>query len=432
MRFVLANRLMVHVGGTEAHLLTVGEHLQRLGHEVVIYAPELGPYSDHVRRCGIDVMGELRELPAECDVVLAQDTIVAYDMAERYPSAQYVYRVCGDVHDFQLPPQLKQIVDLIVVLSDRYARVVEGCAIKAHLLRMRVPVDVDRLSPLGGIRERPRRAVMLGNYPDRYELVKEAWERQGIEVVQVGHVEGADESYDVANAVADVDIVVAKGRAALEAMACGRAVYVYDTFGGDGWVTPALYPVLEADNFAGLATDRVISSTDLTHDFAGYNQEMGIANRDLILQHHNARDHVIELLAALDDGRVNERQTAPFRELARLTALQWSWHEVARSHQVTTREVWERLVRSEREASEALQVATRAEQERTDALNALQTVTRTEHELVEALAHTQGVERKLVKTVAQIDAMRKTRAWRLATLFWRLKRRFGQDTRSRQ
>ena len=52
------------------------------------------------------------------------------------------------------------------------------------------------------------------------------------------------------------DIVVAKARAALEAMSCGRAVYLYDQFGGDGWVTPDNYPAFEADHFAGQATPR--------------------------------------------------------------------------------------------------------------------------------------------------------------------------------
>ena len=59
-------------------------------------------------------------------------------------------------------------------------------------------------------------------------------------------------------ALENADIVVGKSRAALDAMACGRAVYLYDMFGGDGWVTPDTYAAMEADQFAGQATDRVI------------------------------------------------------------------------------------------------------------------------------------------------------------------------------
>src|SRR4051794_40487773 len=113
---------MTLAGGTEVHLVTIGVELMRLGHEAVIYSPELGPYADHARRCGLEVTDELRRLPAECDVVFAQDTLVVYDLVARYPDAVSVFRICGDVFDFQSPPQLDGVVDLAVVLSERYAR----------------------------------------------------------------------------------------------------------------------------------------------------------------------------------------------------------------------------------------------------------------------------------------------------------------------
>ena len=227
---------MTIAGGTEVHLVTVGAELLRLGHEVVIYSPELGPFADHARQRGIDVVDELRELPAECDVVLAQDGIVVYDLAERYPRALNVFRICGDIFDFQSPPQVEGIVDLVVVL-ERAVRAARARPARSSLrcCRLRVPVDIDRLAPMGTIRARPRRAVILGNYPDRIQAVREAWERRGIEVSQVG---GAQQRFDIAAALENADIVVGKSRAAVDAMACGRAVYLYDMFGGDGWVTP--------------------------------------------------------------------------------------------------------------------------------------------------------------------------------------------------
>ena len=119
-------------------------------------------------------------------MVLSQDTLVVYDLAERYPSAFHVFRVCGDTYDFQLPPQLDRVVDLIVVLSDRYQRLARACAADVPVLRLRVPIESDRLAPVAPIRVRPRRAVLLGNYPDRDELVCDAWGRQGVEVRRIG------------------------------------------------------------------------------------------------------------------------------------------------------------------------------------------------------------------------------------------------------
>jgi hypothetical protein len=412
MRFVLGNRLMTGAGGTEIHLVTVGEELLRLGHEVVAYAPEVGPFADFARDRGIAVIDRVRELPAECDVVFAQDSIVVYDLVERYPGAFTVFRICGDVYDFQSPPQVEGMVDLVVVLSDRYERLARACAVETPVLRLRIPVDIDRLVPIGDIRVRPGRAVVLGNYGDRIEVVREAWERCGIEVVQVG---GAKQRFDIAAALEGTDIVVAKSRAALDAMACGRAVYLLDTFGGDGWVTPEAYPALEADHFAGLATERVIDSAELERDLQAYRSDMGKVNRDLVVQHHRARDHVIELLAALDVQTKLERPAAPLRELARLTALQWSWERSARDGQAAQAHLYDRLLLSE-------QAAAAANRERAELHERL---VRTELLAADATANADRLRLEAGSRTAEVDGLRAqleaiqgTRAWRVCNRYW--------------
>jgi hypothetical protein len=394
VRFVLANRLMNLAGGTEVHLVTVGAELLRLGHEVVIYSPELGPFAEHARERGIAVVDQLRELPADCDVVLAQDGIVVYDLAERYPRALSVFRICGDVFDFQSPPQVEGVVDLVVVLAERYARLARACAVKSPVARLRIPVDIHRLVPVGTIRARPRRAVILGNYPDRIHVVREAWERRGIEVSQIG---AAQQRFDIAAALESADIVVGKSRAAVDAMACGRAVYVYDTFGGDGWVTPDAYAAMEPDHFAGQATDRVIGVEEMERDLADYDPRMGAINRDLVIQHHSARDHVTELLSALA-APPKQRPAVPLSELARLTALQSSWERFARESQHTQALLHDRLVFVE-EAYEAAAAAAAAERERA--------------EILERAADWAATLQ------ADLETIHATRAWRLAARYWR-------------
>jgi hypothetical protein len=398
MRLVLANRGFAHPGGTEVYLLTVAEHFQRLGHEVSIYAHELGPFSGHARDRGVSVYGELHELPADCDALLTQDAVVAYELADRYPDARHVFRVCSDIYSLSVPPQLDGIVDLTLVLNDRFARLAGGCAVTTQTLRLHVPIDIDRHVPMGSLRPHPQRAVMLGNYPDRHELVSEVWGRHGVEVAVVG---GSQQRYDVTAAIADADIVVAKNRAALDGMACGRAVYIFDMFGGDGWVTPDRYVALEADNFAGLATDRVIDATELERDLAAYDPRMGMTNRDLVLQHHSARDHVIDLVAAIGELRPGSRPRAPLQELARLTNLLWISDRLTTESQKMQASLHERLVVAHARMAEA------------------------ENETTSARASAEQLEAQARELQAQVDSMRDTQAWRLANRYWRLKRRFG-------
>ena len=237
-----------------------------------------------------------------------------------------------------------------------------------------------------------------------------AWSALGVDVARVG---GSVQNYDVAAALADADVVVAKSRAALDAMACGRAVYVYDFLGGDGWVTPELYPALEADHFAGQATDRIIDGAALERDLADYRPEMGGVNRDLVLQHHSARDHVVALLAAIGDRTPQERSPAPLRELSRLVALQWSWEQTAREFRARywplrehAADVEAHAARVEAHAREATETALRerdAAQQRAAALDEVN-----------------------ARLYAELAAIRATRAWRLITAFWRLKTRLGR------
>jgi hypothetical protein len=105
----------------------------------------------------------------------------------------------------------------------------------------------------------------------------------------------------------------------VEAMACGRAAYVWDANGGDGWVTPERYELLEADNFGGQAEPGAIGSERLRSDLSEYHREMGVANRDLAVRYHSAGRHAEELVSLFERlGPCRDRSHAPLRELERL------------------------------------------------------------------------------------------------------------------
>jgi hypothetical protein len=324
VEIVLATHGFETVGGSETYLLTIGEELQRLGHGVTIHSQTGGEMSNFAVHRGLTVTVGEERLPESCDAVLVQDAGMAYALADRWPSTPQVFRACTEIYDFQFPPQLPDVVESVVVVNDRVQRRVEALDARYEIIRLRQPVNTDRFRPLVEIREQPRRAVLLGNYlaGNRSKLLCEAWESKGVECVVVGA--DGDRITAPEDAIASADIVVGKARAVLDGMSCGRAVYVYDFAGGDGWVTPEAYPAMEADNFGGQATDWTLSSEQLASDLDDYRPEMGLANRDLVLAHHTAADHVHALLGLF--RTLNPRAepvAAPLRELARLVRLQW-------------------------------------------------------------------------------------------------------------
>ncbi len=250
---------------------------------------------------------------------------MAHALAERYPMVPQALRAPSELHDVQLPPMVPGTTRVVIVVSDRVAHRIRALDPVYPIVRLRHPIDTERLMPLGAPRERPRRAVLLGNYlqDQRRRLLDETWGAEGIEIRVVGS-RGTPELEPAAE-IAEADIVVGKGRAILDAMSCARPAYVYDDFGTDGWVTPETYPAMEADGFAGQALERSASREHLQRDLGAYDPAMGVANRDLALKHHKARDHAHELVGVFRSlAPLAEPASTPGGELARNVRLRWS------------------------------------------------------------------------------------------------------------
>jgi hypothetical protein len=169
--------------------------------------------------------------------------------------------------------------------------------------------------------------------------------------------------------IAEADIVVGKARALLEGMACGRAAYVYDWNGADGWVRPERYEALEADNFGGRLGSGRADPARLREDLADYRPEMGLANRDLAVAHHGAHEHAVAVSSLLADLAPRRQPVAgPLREMSRLVSLQWrsQLREMGAQQeaQALRAREWERVSALEAERAGLLERLAAAEAER--------------------------------------------------------------------
>jgi hypothetical protein len=356
MRVVLGTYSLVASGGTETYVMTVARELQRLGHEAIVGCEEFGPMAEFMERNGIDVARGHAELPDTCDCVLAHDAIMTTVLAERYRGTRLVYCAHSPVHDVQLPPLVPSVVSAIVVLSGLTAARIRALALDVPIVRLRQPIDTERFiaSP---IRQRPRSAIAVSNYlgQARFEALVRAWEAAG---VQCRHVGAEQLLFDVVPAIASADIVVGKARAVLEGMSCGRAVYIYDEFGGDGWVTPENYPALEANNFAGTSTSPVRPSPD---DIGQYRDEMGWLNRELITINHDARKHAAALVEVLrGDPPSSSAPATPMTEISRLIRASWQSERRAMNAERERHQFHTRALAAEQTAEEASERAAAA------------------------------------------------------------------------
>ena len=325
MEVVLAAHSLAGLGGSETYVVTVADHLQRLGHDVWLHTGEAGRSTDAARALGLRVALGEHELPPCPDVLLVQDAVVACELAAHYPLTPQVFVAHSDIFDLQLPPQLPELVAVVVTLYDRVERRVRALAQPVReIVRLTQPIDIERFKPIQPLPQRARVALTLGNYVhgQRLEMLRRACDRAGVELRHVGQFgEGQRPADQVLN---DADIVFGKARVVLEAMACGRAAYSFDHNGGDGWVTAASYELLAPDNFGGQRLPDAIDEQRLVDDLALYEPGMGVVNRDLVVAHHSATRHASALAEVLERSAGTPRSQpvdAPLRELARLVRL---------------------------------------------------------------------------------------------------------------
>ena len=321
MRVLLALNAL-GIGGTETYVFTVAEHLDRLGHEPVIYSPEPGAGMEVARQRGLTVI-TAEELGADFDVALVQDAAVAYEVAELCPGVPSVFVAHSEIFEPQSPPQLPGTVDLAVALNDRVARRLPAFAADHEVVRMRQPIDTERFLAAGPLPEVPRRALLLRNniVADRQAMLEEACRAVGLDLIRMGGVGRQIE--DPRQALAEADIVIGYGRGILEAMACGRAAFIYDWAGGRGWVTADSYPAAEANGFGG-RIDPVFDTAGLTAALARYDRTMGAVNHDLVMANHRANVHVQELVETFRRlAPPPKRAAAPLADMARLVRLEW-------------------------------------------------------------------------------------------------------------
>ena len=222
VEIVLAEYALAAPGGAQTYLLTLAEHLQRLGHGVTVFTVEDGGFAGHMRERGLRV-GGAADLPPACDAIVAQDGVCAYELAARYPRVPQLFVMHSAEFDVELPPQVAGLTGAVVVMNDRVEARARAMALDAEIIRLRQPIDALRFRARRHARDRPRTALLLGNAltGPRRDLLTGALDDAGIAWSQLGAAAGRM-TYEPEHELADADIVIGYGRAILEGMCCER------------------------------------------------------------------------------------------------------------------------------------------------------------------------------------------------------------------
>jgi len=322
MRILCTNQALDGRGGTESYLETVIDELLKLGHEVHAWSFRLGPVAERLSRLGCRVHRELSDV-GPVDVIHAQHASTAMAARAQFPDVPIVFASHSSALDIEDPPAAA-VPAALLAFNDTVAARLRASGLGEHVpvYRLRQPVPFNALEPnRSPIGEQLSSALVVQRYVSaRRALLEEACRRAG---VRLDVYEPRDPTDDLSNAMMRTDVVFCAGRTALEAMALGRAAFIFAESGSAGFVTADTYPTLEAHGFTPSAADPATVES-VVAELGCYEPGIGAMGRELVGRHHMARTHVIELIdiyrSVMQQGPPSPVDSDAAAELA--TALQ--------------------------------------------------------------------------------------------------------------
>jgi hypothetical protein len=239
LRILITNYLLTARTGSEMYVHDLSLALAARGHTPLVYSPELGALADELVKHGVEVRDSLKDFSQPPDIVHGQHTVPAVEALLRFRRIPGIY-VCHDATNrVDTPPLFPRILRHVAVDYNCRERVRRAGVPPDRIRVIFNSVDLARFKPRGSLPERPTRALLFSNYANEgthLGAVREACARAGLPLDVVGAGAG-NPSGEPEAVIGQYDLVFAKARCAIEAMAVGTAVILCDFRGAGEMVT---------------------------------------------------------------------------------------------------------------------------------------------------------------------------------------------------
>ena len=253
MKILLNMCCLAYRSGAELFVRDLALSLNAMGHSVVVFAPVMGEMVEELRLLCIACVTDLENVAVAPDVIIGStqhETALCLAQFAGIPAIS----ICHDrtaVHG--QPPLFSRIRRHVAVDANCFERLVfEHGIAESSVTIIQNGVDLNRFRPRSPLPARPVRAAIFSNYATRSrdtESVAAACAELGIQLEVIGEGSG-NQSKEPAAVLVDYDVVFAKARCAMEAMAVGCAVILLNEgMGMAGMVTPDNVALWQRWNF---------------------------------------------------------------------------------------------------------------------------------------------------------------------------------------
>lgn len=249
LRILITNHFLRGRTGSELYVCELAKSLLRRGHTPIVYSPQLGPSAHELRDATVPVIDNLESLSSPPDLIHGQHHFETMTALLRFPNTPAVFFCHGWLPWEETPPSHPRILRFVAVDDTCRDRLVcESGAPEERVSVILNSVDTDHFLPRPPLPQKPARALLFSNGATHVAAVREACRRTQLTLDVIGADSGnvCERPQDV---LGQYDIVFAKARCALEALAVGSAVVLCDMTGVGPMVTTREVDQLRRLNF---------------------------------------------------------------------------------------------------------------------------------------------------------------------------------------
>ena len=274
MRVLFTNNTLQDRAGTELYVRDVACRLRELGHEVAAFSTQLGAVAGELQTAGVAVVADLGRLPFQPDIIHGQHHLETMTALLSLPGVPAVFFCHGALPWEEMPPVFPRILRYAAVDFACRDRVVRDTGVPATEVRVLFNfVNLQRFEMRPPLPETPRRALVFSNTASESEVyvkcIRQACARSGLTVDLAGLL-SQNVAAEPETLLPQYDLVFAKARAALEAMAVGNAVVICDAHGCGYLVNPENFEAMRSLNFGFCTMSRPLTADNLAAQIAQY------------------------------------------------------------------------------------------------------------------------------------------------------------------
>jgi len=273
LRILITNHGLKERAGSELYVRELALWLLRNGHSPIVYSSKLGEVASEIRQATVPVVDDLADVAVQPDLIHGQHHVETMTALLHFPHTPAVFFCHGWLPWEETPPHFPRILRYVAVDDTCRDRLVCEHGIEEEVVRVILNfVDLKRFVPRGELSAKPRRALVFSNSASETTYVanvREACRRAGISLDVVGSKAGRT-SERPEKILGQYDIVFAKARCALEALAVGTAVVLCDQAGVGPMVTTIELERLRRLNFGIRTLQESVDSDTLEKEIARY------------------------------------------------------------------------------------------------------------------------------------------------------------------